>query len=225
MRIFGVSFAAGLLAAASAGCNYSSSSEKPAEVKPIVTTAESEASPEDGADGTCLGQLCVTRCDKLSRPEDCYRAGDAYRRGKYDVVISLPTGLKYLEKACARKSREGCYDLGRMFSVGDRGITQDVAQAIPWLTKACDLGRGQACDELAKHAENGEGMVKDHVKAIAWLVQGCVAPDFQPWTCSAFRKAVDAKDPEAMKAVQAWKTGCAAKEKAACAGLKRADLK
>ena len=90
---------------------------------------------------------------------------------------------------------------------------------------ACDYGRGQACDELSKRAESGDGMPKDHPKAIGMLAKGCAAQDYQEWTCRAFKKSVDAKDPDAVKAVDAWKAGCAAKEKAACKGLERADLK
>jgi TPR repeat protein len=228
MRTLALFFAVGLLGAVSAGCNGSSSTEKPAEVKPIATAttaAEPPASPEDGADGTCTGKLCVTRCDKLGRSEDCYRAGDASRRGKDEVAANVPNAVKYLGIACAKKNSEGCFDLGHLYAVADKGVPQDLPKAIAFLSSACEYGRGQACDELSKRAESGDGMPKDHAKAIGLLAKGCAAHDYQEWTCRAFKKAFDARDPEAVKAVEAWKTGCAANEKAACKGLDHADLK
>jgi TPR repeat protein len=221
-------FVIGLLGAVSAGCNGSSSSEKPAEVKPTASPAaapEPPVSAADGFDGSCKGPECVAKCDRLGRRRDCYEAGDAYRRGKDDLAANVPSAVKYLEKACAKKNSEGCYDLGHLYSVADKGVAQDVAKAITYQTSACEYGRGQACDELAKRAESGDGMPKDHAKAIGLLARGCAAKDYQEWTCRAFKKAVDAKDPDAMKAVAAWKTSCAAKEKAGCDGLERADLK
>ena len=226
MRFLGV-FVVGLISAVSVGCKDAPSSEKAPEAKPVETAAPAiTASAADGFDGGCKGPECIAKCDRLGRPEDCYRAGDAYRRGKDEVAQNLPNAIKYWEKACAKKAREACFDLGRLYADGDKaGVAVDVAKAIPLLTSACDLGRGQACDLLSKRAESGEGMPKDHAKAIALLAKGCAAQDYQEWTCRAFKKAFDAKDEEAVKAVAAWKTGCAAQEKAACKGLERADLK
>jgi TPR repeat protein len=227
MRTSGLFFVVGLFAAVSAGCNGSSSSDKPADVKPVATATAAEPPPSaaDGFDGSCKGPECVAKCDRLGRPRDCYEAGDAYRRGKDDLAANVPSAVKYLEKACAKKYSEGCYDLGHLYSVADKGVTQDVAKAITYQMSACEYGRGQACDELSKRAESGDGMPKDHAKAIGLLAKGCAAQDYQEWTCRAFKKAVDAKDADALKAVDAWKTACAAKEKAACKGLERADLK
>ncbi|MFO0756243.1 MAG: hypothetical protein U0359_07110 [Byssovorax sp.] len=216
-----------LLAASSTGCKDAPATDKPAEAKAVETAAPAITATEaDGFDGACKGPACIAKCDRLGRPDDCYEAGDAYRRGKDDVAQSLPSAIKYWEKACAKKAREACFWLGRLYAEGDKGgVTKDVAKAIPLFERACDLGRGQACDDLSKLAERGEGMPQDHAKAVALLAKGCSAQDYQEWTCRAFKKAVDAKDEEAVKAVAAWKTACAAQDKAACKGLERADLK
>ena len=226
MRILGLFLAIGLGAAAlTVGCKASPPNEQAPEVKLVEAAAEIQPSAEDGEDGACKGRVCVARCDKLGRQRDCLKAGEACRMGLDDVMGSPSTAVKYLEKACEKRDREGCFRLGHLLAAGDKGVARDVAKAVPLLTTACDLGRGQACDELASCAERGEGMARDHGKAIALLARGCAADDFQSWTCSALKKAFDARDPEAVKAVEAWKKACAAKEKAACNRLEHADVK
>ena len=113
--------------------------------------------------------------------------------------------------------------LGVIYTSGAEGVPADDAKAVSLLTAACDLGRGDACDQLSKRAEAGDGTKKDHAKAIALLAKGCAAEDYQAWTCNAFNKAKDAKDKEVAKAVAALKKACSAKGKneAACAGLDR----
>ncbi|MEO7331638.1 MAG: tetratricopeptide repeat protein [Minicystis sp.] len=228
MRFFEGFLVVGLMAAVFAGCKGAPPRENAPEGKTVETAAPAitaSASASDGFDGGCKGQECIAKCDRLGRPNDCYQAGDAYRRGKDEVAQNLPSAIKYWEKACAKQAREACLDLGRLYAEGDKaGVPQDVAKAIPLFTIACDLGRGQACDLLSKRAESGEGMPKDHAKAIALLAQGCAAQDYQDWTCQAFKKAYDAKDEEAVKAVKEWMRGCVKQEKGTCAALKRTDL-
>lgn len=227
MRLLHAITVMSLLAVSSTGCKGAPASDQAPSAKAVETAAPAiTASEADGFDGSCKGQACIAKCDKLGRPDDCYQAGDAYRRGKDDVAQSFPNAIKYWEKACAKKAREACFWLGRLYAEGDKGgVAQDVAKAIPLLTSACELGRGQACDDLSKRAESGDGMPKDHANAIALLAKGCAAQDYQEWTCRAFKKAVDAKDEEAVKAVAAWKTACAAKDKAACKAIERAEIK
>jgi TPR repeat protein len=100
-------------------------------------------------------------------------------------------------------------------------VPQDAAKAITLYGTACDLGRGDACDKLSKRSESGDGVKKDHAKAIAYLVKGCAAEDYQVWTCNSLEKVIEAKDKEAVKAAVAWKKACAARDAKACTGLER----
>ena len=64
-------------------------------------------------------------------------------------------------------------------------------------------------------------MPKDHKKAVALLAKGCVAADYQVWTCNAFAKVVASKDGVAVKIAEDWKKACAAKDTQTCSGLER----
>jgi TPR repeat protein len=199
--------------------------EKTGEKAPADKAPAEQAAAETDEDGDCKGQSCATRCDKNARPRDCLAAGEALRQGNDGVTASAARAVKYLEKACTLKEREGCYDLGELYASGEEGVPQDEPKAVAMLTSACDLGRGQACDMLSKRAENGEGMKKDHAKAIAFLTKGCAAEDYQVWTCNSLKKAIEGKDRDAVKAVTTWKKACAAKDAHACNGLERVGAK
>ncbi len=187
------------------------------------SAAEPAAEGED--DGDCKGQVCITKCDQKGRPRDCLEAGEALRMGNDGLTESATRALKYLEKACGLKEREGCYRAGDIYESGGEGVEADVPKAITLLTKACDLGRGDGCDKLSRRAEAGDGMKKDHARAVALLAKGCAAEDNQVWTCNAFKKAYGAKDKTAVAEVTAWKKGCAAKDKAACTALGNIGMK
>jgi hypothetical protein len=195
--------------------------DKAAEKATADKAPAEEAAPEGNEDGDCKGQSCITKCDAKAEPRNCLEAGEALRMGNDGVTASAAKAVKYLDRACTLKEREGCYRLGVIYAGGEEGVPEDAAKSVALLTTACDLGRGDACDMLSKRFESGEGVKKDHAKAIALIAKGCAAEDYQVWTCNSLKKASDAKDREAVKAVAAWKKACAAKDAGACTGLDR----
>jgi hypothetical protein len=176
-------------------------------------------------DGSCAGANCIRRCDKMSRPGDCAAAGDALRTGADEVKASPKRAMKYLEKACGLKQRDGCLHLAAMLAAGE-GVPADVPRSITLLDQACEYGQGDACDDLARRAEAGDGMKKDHQKSIGYLGAGCVAEIFQVTTCSALVDYASKKDKDAIRVIDGWKKTCkASKDATACAGVERTKKK
>lgn len=185
-----------------------------AAAAPVETTSAAVPTP-------CEGAQCIAVCDASGEADACKEAGYALRDGTGGVETNFARAASSFDKACKKKNRYGCHELAKAYSVGE-GVTADVAKAVGLYTTACDLGVGQACDDLAKMNEKGDGVTKDHDKAIALLGRGCVAEDYQVWTCASLHKAEVAKDKAAMKLVADWQKACKkTKDELACRGVER----
>lgn len=192
------------------------SSATPKRSTAVVTNAEVE---KPSIPTACHTAGCIDVCEKTREAEACKEGGYALRDGS-GVATDFPRAAQFFERACQKKDRYACHELAKAVVVGE-GIPADVPKAVVLYTSACDLGVGQACDDLSKLLEKGEGVPKDHVKAMELLGRGCVAEDFQLWTCNALKKAVEKKDKDATRIVAGWKKACAAKDVLACRGLDR----
>jgi TPR repeat protein len=110
--------------------------------------------------------------------------------------------------------------------IAGEGVPADVARGVTLLDQACEYGQGDACDDLARRAEAGDGMKKDHGKSIGYLAAGCIAEEFQITTCSAIVDAAGKKDKDAKRFLDDWKKNCkATKDAIACAGVERTKKK
>jgi hypothetical protein len=215
-------------------CGGASSNTAPQSVAPKqeTNTANVTAKTTDGAsessdddDGSCQGAACLKLCDTKHRRGDCENAGEALRTGSDGVKEDEKAAVPYLQKACELQSREGCYRLADLYESSEV-VPHDDVKVVALFGRACDLGRGDACDQLSRRADSGTGMAKDHKKAIALLVKGCVAEDYQVWTCNRLRETAEKKDPDASAALAQWKSACDAKKDAtACAGVDRTTKK
>jgi TPR repeat protein len=184
-----------------------------------TTAAAPSGGDED--DGACEAVACIALCEKKGRPRDCDQAGNVLRDGN-GTKDDPAKAARMFEKGCEAKDRNACFSLAEMLERADK---PDDAKAVAAHTKACDLGRGQACDVLSKRHEAGRGVPKDHAKAIALLGKGCAALDYQVWTCTALRDAVDKNDKDAVKVVDGWKIACAGSDKTACQAYGRLAAK
>ncbi len=170
----------------------------------------------------CENAACIDVCERAKEAEACREAGYALRDGS-GVATDFVRAAKFFDRACQKKDRKSCHELAKATAVGE-GVKTDPEKAITLYTTACELGAGQACDDLAKLHEKGELVPRDHAKAIDLLARGCTAEDFQLWTCTALRKAVDKKDKDAQRVVAGWKKACGTKDVTACRGLDRAGM-
>ncbi len=201
-------------AAPAAEVPAAANSKKARPATDVETTSASVATP-------CEGAQCIGVCDASSDGDACKEAGYALRDGTGGVETNFGRAAVAFDKSCKKKNRYGCHELAKAYSVGE-GVTADAGKAVGLYTTACDLGVGQACDDLAKMNEKGEGVAKDHQKAVELLARGCVAEDYQVWTCASLRKAEVAKDKAAMKIVGDWQKACKkSKDELACRGLER----
>ena len=211
-----------LFLVACAGAPQRWGSAKPTTVQkptPTETTVTSAAvSPTNEIAAACKGAGCVSACERTTDMDACREAGYALRDGSSP---DFARAARMFDKACTKKDRRACHELGKAFSVGE-GIPADANKAVALYGVACDQGLGQACEDLSKLHEKGEGVSQDHTKAVELLARGCVAEDFQMWTCNALKKtATEKKDKLAQKVIADWKKACAAKDATACRGLDR----
>lgn len=199
---------------------WGTSAKAPAKSTAVVTNAEVERPSLPTA---CHTAGCIDVCERTREADACKEAGYALRDGS-GVPTDFTRAAQSFDRACQKKDRYACHELAKAFIVGE-GIAADVAKAVALYTSACDMGAGQACDDLAKLHEKGESVPKDHAKAIELLARGCVAEDFQMWTCASLKKAAEKKDKDALKVLATWKKSCASKDVLACRGLDRTASK
>jgi len=190
----------------------------PAETTNASVEPKSSAADAD-ADVTCERAACIPLCTKAGNPTACKEAGYALRDGS-GIEADFARAAAAFDRACKKKERYSCHELGKAYMVGE-GVPTDPAKGIALHQIACDLGVGQACDDLAKLYEKGEAVAQDHPRAIEFLVQGCLAEDYQVWTCNSLRRFADKKDKLATKVLADWKKACAKKDATACRGNER----
>jgi TPR repeat protein len=194
--------------------------------RPLDCLASAHAQFEGGEGVVKSAPKAIAALEKSCTGNDteaCMELARMNKDGTEGVKASAAKAVPFFEKACTAKDRNACYELGEIY-VGGGDVAEDANNYIKFHTLGCDLGRGQSCDLLAKRAENGTGGKKDHPAAIAFLVKGCSAIDFQAPTCASLKEAVTKKDKLALKAVEAWKKGCEskdAKDEKACEYLTR----
>ena len=187
---------------------------------PTTTTTTTSAVEKASLPSGCQNAACIEVCERTKEAEACKEAGYALRDGSSNDFVRA---AKFFDRACQKKNRYACHELAKATAVGE-GVKAEPEKAVTLYTTACEMGVGQACDDLAKIHEKGEMIPRDHTKAIDLLARGCVAEDFQLWTCTALRKAVDKKDKDAQRVVAGWKKACGTKDVIACRGLDRAGM-
>ncbi|PIE58512.1 MAG: hypothetical protein CSA33_02285 [Desulfobulbus propionicus] len=113
----------------------------------------------------------ATKCNEGDM-DACFRAGHTYR---YSAPIDLDLATKYYISGCDGKNQKACKELYEMYKELLR--KKEFARGHPTILdiygRSCTGGYGPACSSVAYNYENGKGVDKNQIKALALYEKGC----------------------------------------------------
>jgi len=108
----------------------------------------------------------------------CLSAGRTYRYGHsyiYNAPKDIGLATEYYVLACNGKNNKACKELYEMYKelLRKKEFTRGHPTILDMYGKSCTGGYGPACSSLAYNYENGKGVDKNQIKALALYEKGC----------------------------------------------------
>jgi hypothetical protein len=143
------------------------------------------------ASGTDLAQdwgkarLWFERAARQGNAEAEFSLGHIYRRGDYVLRDGLDPAprrdgleaVRQYKSAADRGHGAAALSLALTYDAGEAGVPQDKAMAVAWYEKAAEKGIAQACGNLAAMYLNGEGVPRDTVAGLVWMILAASAAE------------------------------------------------
>jgi TPR repeat protein len=112
-------------------------------------------------------------CQKLWKPDACFRIGEAYEQRTPTPEAYARAALLF-DHACKRGDESSCEHLARLYA-GGLGVGKDDARAVELRTQVCASGVADVCNVLGVQYDKGRGVTQDEVRAGALYKKACDA--------------------------------------------------
>lgn len=167
-----------------------------AAAAPSTTPAKKSGTCEEGNASACT--------EKGEALDDSEKPGDAAK------------ARAYFQKACDGHDGRGCE---KLFKYAKTDSPRDEGKLGALLITGCDAKNAACCAFVADRYESGNGVPKDHAKAVAARIISCEGS--LPMDCAAVQKlANNPAEKAAKEAVDRWKAACAKGDEQACYAAK-----
>ncbi len=162
--------------------------------------ASAELASSEDKEAYEIGMQILQKACDMNLGQGCYVLG-MFSMADFNGSIqrqNLGVSLKYLNKACTLDISEACQNMGHAYRQGE-GVKKDYQKAMEYYKKDCDIAlfklkenkqktmeeysswTKMPCMNAAKIHYRGEGVPKNHIKALEYFTKGC---EISAFSCS-----------------------------------------